>query len=300
MAKTVKVPPADLPDVVLGLLGGDGMPLAVGKIKPRLTGAYKVAPAVLVELLESLVHGGRCHRFPQGKGVAYGALAPVVYARRVLESMLAKPKKKYKPDKLQAEVRKLTPQVSPVEFETLVDAARSARKLFIHPAPTAKGKPQYAGFPPDPTTYLKSPLKALEKIVAYLAHNGISREESLQAVSKSLNLSVPDSPVKAMPASVATVKTPSLEECGEAILRTMPQIDTAAQLGSLVFFRDLRRALPTLDKPTFDRAVIHLAQTRGDVALHHHDHALRLSPEERATLVEGPDQRHYIGIALKR
>lgn len=88
----------------------------------------------------------------------------------------------------------------------------------------------------------------------------------------------------------------------EMILRAAEDIEPAFRLpgGPLVCFAHLRRhpTLKAMPKVAFDRAVIHLAETGGRIALHHHDHALRLPQDERDALVTD-GERHFIGISSK-
>lgn len=66
--------------------------------------------------------------------------------------------------------------------------------------------------------------------------------------------------------------------------------------GALLLVVDVR-AKAGLSKEAFDRIALELSQ-RGDIVLHHHDHAMTLSAADRATLVHDGAQ-YYVGMALR-
>ena len=80
-----------------------------------------------------------------------------------------------------------------------------------------------------------------------------------------------------------------------ALLSALRRLERESPPGALLSVRELR-ARCELDKPSFDRAALELAE-QGKVSLHAHDHAGALAESERRALIEDARGVHYIGIA---
>src|SRR5262249_614512 len=89
--------------------------------------------------------------------------------------------------------------------------------------------------------------------------------------------------------------------CGDwdqTVLERMIQLKLAVANGAPISLTELRHSLPseTSGKPTFDRAVLRMAE-QGTVVLHRHDYPESLSRRERDALVSDERGNYFIGVS---
>lgn len=231
-------------------------------------------------LVEQEVSAGRLFRFP-GKPPLLWDRPPVALARaRMLEVLAETPS-------TEAEVLASLKVVALAHF-----TKAEGKRLFVELTKTgvAIALPPYLGTrtvrysvrAADPTDYLRD-------AVARIARALRVPEAEVQQRAALL----------AGPAPAAPTPPAANKDLKEQILAAIHAINPRAATGALVAVRDLRARLNSVDKATFDAAVLALADA-WTISLYRTDRAKLMSDQERAELVwDEPANKHYNALSLR-
>ena len=250
----------------------------VAQLRKDLTGPFRLDERALAALLPELVKAGQAHEWPPGPGSRkprYWKCDWQEYARQqIVEILAAGPRTRTQLAKALRRALAITESSCtrrlPSLIRPLLDRGRIVRVPNVG---TARNR--LSASPPDPRPYLGKVLKELEAACRKLAPAGVSREQVIEAARKELAAAGASSgrgaaSDRAGGASRVAPPTPPLSpgqpDAGRLIRAKMVEIEPQAEHGAAVSLRDLRQAL-NMDKPTFDQAVVRLAND-GEIILH--------------------------------
>lgn len=266
-------------EVIRKALSQATQPLTCKQLRDRLTGPYKLSEDILTARLTAEIAAGRVYTFAatgRGQALRYWTRSAEELARETLLRYLAQ-----RPHTRAELLRKAKSTLAGFSEERQKQLlAQLVREEHVQELPPLLGGRTkfYSAKPANPRDYLEDALKKLGKKLA------CSREDILRAAGL-LN----DAPA-AVPQNSAN----------ESLLTRMVQIKLAAAQGGLVPLNELWHSLRTegWDKTSFDRAVLHLAESYR-VALQRHNFPNSLSEAERAELVADQLGNYYVGISLR-
>jgi hypothetical protein len=300
---------ADVVEVLTRALDREDEPLSAGQLRGKLSGPYKLKADQLGQVLEEEVAAGKIHRFApyKSKVPRYWTRDPDQYARAMILKSLGKrpqpqsellrglkaPLKGYSEDRLRQSIQALKAEGQVRELPHFV-RSRAARRLGLQP--------------PEPREYIQDALDWIAKEL-----KDVTRPQLLEAAISLLQdrpseegrlegeggpASTPQAASDDRPESPRT--SPPQADLEGLILDQMAEVEPAALNGALVSLRDLRRSLEfkDIDKSTFDRAVLRLADS-GRVALHRHAHPDVLTEQERGEMIADGRGGYFIGIARR-
>jgi hypothetical protein len=321
---SVRVPLVDgseLADVVCKAVVGADEPISLTQIKNRLPRPYQVGSDRLLEVLRARVAAGRLYEFPVfGKSVRFWDRSHDDYARKLIASAVAT-----QPSTLTEIKSKFTTRLrgfSATRVGELLQDMVDAKQVLKHPPVPGSKTARYATRPPDPRVYLKRVVEQFDKVAATLDSVNVPKNEIVAALVDLLGgvpggkaeQSLPTAPpaIRVTPVTTAEPATTAesfsqasftevpvqLDDVGDRLIAEMHRLEPGAAHGALVSIRDLRRSLPDLDKPTFDRAVLHLAD-RGRVTLNRQAYPAGEPPEIRDLWVQDEQGIYYVGVALR-
>lgn len=268
------ITPAELDALVVKAAAAK--PLAAGQLRAALPPAYRPGETQWRELLARLVSEGRLHKWPVRRGV-YATSPYDAFARGRVRAVLADgPLGKAAIEKLSGVSRRV--------LDRLLGEMRAAGELHTH-----RGR-RYGSRPADDLDYVLRP--ELEKLARAHVARGAAAESVKAAVARWAGAP----PVDAAPAAPAAAAS-----SGQAILDTMLALNPQAAHGDLVYLPHLRTALKDrfLDKVSFDRAVLALAEQRR-VQLQSHPVPSEIKPAERESMIEDGSGSYYMVIGLRR
>lgn len=313
---------AELADVVCKAVATADAPVTVPQLRKMVSGPYRVVPSRLLEVLRELVAAGRLYEFPPVRTQPlFWDRSHDDYARKLIADTVAAA-----PSSLADICKRVFGKLKDFgteRFAALLREMRDANRIIEHPPLPGARTSRYGNRPPEPRPYLKKVVEQLEKVQSILAGAGVTKEEVVSALVDLLGAAeapAEEAATRSGPESAAVGAIPSADETpvvadlaarevpepatdwdaiGERLIAEMHRLEPGAAQGALVSIRDLRRSLPDLDKSTFDRVVLRLAD-RGRVTLHRHDYPAGELPEVRELLVRDDRGDYYIGVALRR
>lgn len=277
MPKRTTTPPTlttdDLEAMLETVIARADAPLAVSAVMKALPAGKKPKKEHVQICLGKLVNAGRIHRWPGAE--KFWAVNPELFVReQVFQALSSGPL-------TEAEIREQVPTSAKSLVKTALAALVEERTVMPHPKLGAR-KP-FGLDPPDAVDYLPAQLAAAFGKLMKLGFKEIELQRALRRY-----VGHPDD------------DDSGVTDGGEAILATMPRLNSQLSRGALVYVADLRAALTKQfrDKDSFDRAVLELAK-QGKVQLQSHAWPGRLSDQEQNALVRNGRGGFFDAIGLR-
>lgn len=275
----------DLLEVLVKALSRSSEPKTVLQLRKDLTGPFRRSETELARLLRNLAARRRVHKWPtkaRDKKPRYWAHEAEHYVHQQIQEVLGD-KPLTVPQLKEALTNRLF-GICATSRDGFIRSARKAEWLYEHPR-VGRGGKKLSVCPPAPKPYLEKMLKEFDNACTKLAPAGLSKTAVLQAACELLGV------------GTAVAGEPTTGDVGQKILDAMRIVEPRARPGggALVSLKRVRKYL-ALDKETFDRAVIDLAN-QDDIYLHEHTFPGGLDAKEREYLVEYRGHS-YVGAVL--
>jgi len=267
-----EIPFADLDALLKKLVAQASDPLSATRMRRSLPPGYRIPLDQLQERLSALARQGLLFEWPtQPKRYASRPLEAFV-RERIIEVL-----KRHR-TLTAADISKKLPTVAKPLLARILEELIKERRVWKHPK-IGRREP-YGLAPPNPLDYLRP---KLDELVATFRKLGFSPKGIRGAFQEYLKALPPDS-----------------ESDAEVILSAMRRLNPHAARGALIYLPELRRALREHfpDKPSFDRAVLRLAE-QGTVQLQSHDLPSVLTHEEREAMIDNGRGGYFIAIGIR-
>ena len=175
--------------------------------------------------------------------------------------------------------------------------AVAEQRVFIHMPAKGTSERRFS-IEPDPRVGLQRTLKALHAELPALTAMGVSTTSVLAVLQSELGLDgSAQTGVESSERVAERARTRRLHAEWE-LLEALRLLTAEQPPGALLALRELR-ARSSLDKWSFDRAVLSLSES-GKILLHHHDYPSSLPDIEREALVSDDHGTYYVGVALRQ
>jgi hypothetical protein len=263
---------------------------AVARLLPR---PHSTAKSLIPEALKALAHQGLITRLKLDKKWYSAARDPHATIASLVDRWVAD-----EPLEKNAILRRLQ-RVAPGHDRLLSDwltQAVAEQHLFVH-APARGTSNRRFGIEPDARLGLQRTLKALRTELPALASMGVPKTSVLAVFQSELGLDA-SAHIGIQSVEMNAEEARAHRAHAERELLEALRLLTAEQPpGALLALRELR-ARSSLDKWSFDHAVLALSES-GKILLHHHDYPSSLPDIEREALVSDDHGTYYVGVALR-
>jgi hypothetical protein len=271
----------DLQGLVAGVVARSKRPLSATTVRSALPEPQRPSAARVRDALAALVREGRLFAVRVGGRDAYSTRDLAAEVDRAIRDALAEgPLSR---SALDERVSKRAPGIARGLRRRAVEGLLERGELFRHP-PIGRFRDRIGLAPPDPALYVAGSVAALRKVERSLRACGVGEDAWRAAIAAALGL-----------AAGAPAGGDADDEA--SLLAAVRDLTAQEGEGALVSIRRVR-AMRSLDKGRFDRAMLRLQSAR-KVTMHHHDFPGSLSPEERGGLVEDGRGVFYVGVTLR-
>lgn len=284
---------AELSQVVLETLRGETVLAPDSEIAKLLPRPYSNAKSHIPTALKALAHQGLVTRMKLDRIWYSAARDPYATIASLVDRWVAD--EPLEQDTIARRLRRVAPGHERVLGSWLNEAV-AEQHLFVH-APSRGRRRKRFGVEPDPRLGLQKTLSALRAELPALAALGVPATSVLAVLQSELGLDGP-AHTGLESAELRAEQARTRRAHAERELLEALRLLTAEQPpGALLALRELR-ARSSLDKWSFDRAVLALSES-GKVLLHHHDYPSSLPDIEREALVSDDHGTYYVGVALR-